>query len=476
MKILYRRCAALDIHKETVCACIRQVRGRGEVELERKTFETFTDDLEALRDWLKQHKVRRVAMESTGVYWIPVWNVLEPKQYGLELTLVNPTLVKALPGCKTDAKDAARIAELHQYGLLRGSFVPPRPVRRLRDLVRRRTHLVQDQTRITNRIDRLLQTANVKLTSVASDIVGVSGHKMLWAMAGGETDPVRLARLALGHLKPKQGSLVRAFQGRFNDHFRYLLRDLLEDWDRIEQKIADLGRHIEYQLEPQADLVERLDGIPGVSRITAWTLLAEMGWDMSAFPNADHLANWAGVCPGNKESAGKRFSGKTRKGNRYLRRTLVQCAWAISRCTDGNFLTGLFYRTAARRDGKKAAVTVAHRIVAITYHIIRDGVVYRELGGDYYDRLHPERTAKRLVKRLENLGLEVILRPKAPQQEPFDQPVPSVPRPRPALSAPPTNRSAKTCRRCSNWGIPCIHAKYQSAKPQQPASQPESTG
>ena len=185
---------------------------------------------------------------------------------------------------------------------------------------------MQDQTRITNRIDRLLQTANVKLTSVASDIVGVSGHKMLWAMAGGETDPVRLARLALGHLKPKQGSLVRAFQGRFNDHFRYLLRDLLEDWDRIEQKIADLGRHIEYQLEPQADLVERLDGIPGVSRITAWTLLAEMGWDMSAFPNADHLANWAGVCPGNKESAGKRFSGKTRKGNRYLRRTLVQCA------------------------------------------------------------------------------------------------------------------------------------------------------
>nr|AEQ20620.1 transposase [uncultured bacterium CSLF43] len=220
MKILYRRCAALDVHKKTVCACIRETRSDGEVDIIEETFDTFTDGSEQLRDWLKQHPVRRVAMESTGVYWIPAWNVLEPAKYGLEPLLVNPMLVKALPGSKTDAKDAARIAELHQYGLLRGSFIPPRPIRRLRDLTRRRTHLTQDANRITNRIGRWLECANVKLGSVASNIVGVSGRKMLRAMAHGEGGPEQWAAMALGKLKDKEADLVRALNGRFNDHFR----------------------------------------------------------------------------------------------------------------------------------------------------------------------------------------------------------------------------------------------------------------
>lgn len=484
MKILYRRCAALDVHKKTVCACIRQVRPDEEVELERQTFGTFTDDLERLREWLKQHQVRRVAMESTGVYWIPVWNVLERKRDGLELLLVNPVLVKALPGCKTDSKDAARLAELHQYGLLRGSFVPPRPVRQLRDLVRRRTHLVQDKNRVTNRIGRLLETANVKLGSVASNIVGVSGHKMLWAIAHGESDPVRLAGFALGKLRDKEADLVRALNGRFNDHFRYLLRDLLEDLDRIEKKTEQLGRRTEQELEPHGDVIERLCTIPGVDRTTAWTIVAELGFDMSVFPDADHAANWGGVCPGNKESAGKRMSGKTRPGNRYLKRALVQSAWAVAHRKDSNFLTTLFFGIARRRGLKKAAVAIAHRLLVIAYHILREGGVYRELGGDYFDRLHPERTAQRLVKRLENLGLAVELRPKAapatdagavrrPVVRPRRPPAPRAP----AASPSPSAASAvPVCPKCARWGVPCIHARRKFLLPPQGSSAPESTG
>ena len=468
MKILCRRCAALDIHKKTVCACIREAHKDGEVSMEQETFETFTDSLEALADWLRQRKVRRVAMESTGVYWIPVWNVLESKR--LELTLVNPTLVKALPGSKTDAKDAARIAELHQYGLLRGSFIPPRPVRRLRDWVRRRVQLVQDQNRVANRIDRLLQTANVKLASVASDILGVSGHRMLWAMAGGETHPEKLAELALGKLQDKHSDLLRAFGGRYSDHFRSQLQDLLEDYDHRQEKLDRLERDIGQRYQEHADVVARLDGIPGVNAITAWTLLAEMSWDLSSFPDADHMASWAGLCPGNRESGGKRMSGKTRKGNRYLRRALTQVGWAISRCTDGNFLTSLFYRIASRRGRKKANIAVAHRVLMIAYHIIRDGAVYQELGGDYFDRLHPERTKKRLIRRLENLGLEVVVKPKtttdgSPTTTPVGDGAAKPKRPyRRTRRSKLANPQTVACPKCARWGCPCFHARYQSGK------------
>jgi transposase len=475
MKILYRRCAALDVHNQSVRASIREAHGHGEVEIQRQTFGTFSDDLERLRNWLKEHKVRRVAMESTGVYWIPVWNVLERPQSGLELMLVNPTLVKALPGCKTDSKDADRIAELHQYGLLRGSFIPPRPIRRLRDLVRRRTHLVQDKNQITNRIERLLQTANVKLGSVASNILGMSGHKMLWALAGGESNPVRLASLALGKLKDKEADLVRALNGRFDDHFRYLLRDLLEDWDRVESKVGQLGRRVEQELEAQGDVVERLCTIPGVERITAWTILAEIGLDMRQFPDAGHLASWAGLCPGNQESAGKRLSGKTRKGNRYLRRALVQVAWAIAHSKDGNFLTAVFFRIARRRGLKKAALAVAHRVLVIAYYILRDGGVYRELGRDYFDRLHPERTVKRLVQRLENLGLDVALRRRSAPIA-GAEPARPVGRSRRAQAAvQPAGISLSACRKCARWGIPCIHVRPRVPRPPEASSAPEST-
>jgi len=472
MKILYRRCAALDVHKKTVCACIRKSCGKGPIEIERETFGTYSCDLDRLGEWLTEHKVRRVAMESTGVYWIPVWNVLEATRFRLELMLVNPATVKALPGCKTDPKDAARIAELHQYGLLRGSFVPPRWIRQLRDLVRRRTHLQQDRNRITNRLAALLETANVKLGSVASDITGVSGRRMLYAISEGESDAVRLAGLALGRLQDKQGDLVKALQGRFSGHFRAQLRDLLEDLQYTEKKVERVEQEIRRQMEPHADLIARLCTIPGVDQVAAWTIVAEIGVDMSVFPTAAHVGSWAGLCPGNDESAGKRRSGRTRKGNRYLRRMLVQCAWAVTHSQEG-FLYSLFLRIARRRGMKKAALAVAHRILVIAYHIIGDGVTYRELGQDHADRQHPLRTTRRLVERLANLGFDVELRPKAPESSApaAASGLPAVRRGRPpgSRNRRPYVRSRVSCPRCDKRGIPCIHGG-KPVLPERPAN------
>lgn len=469
MKILYRRCAALDVHKKTVCACIRQACGKAEVEVERDTFGTYTDDLERLGEWLKQHKVKRVAMESTGVYWIPVWNVLEQSRFRLELLLVNPALVKALPGQKTDPEDAGRIAELHQYGLLRGSFIPPRPIRELRDLVRSRVHVQQDRNRIINRLTRLLESANVKLGSVASNIVGKSGRRMLYAIAEGERSPARLAGLALGHLQKKRGELARALQGRFTHHLRFLLHDLLEDLHHAEARLEQFDHAVRDRLLPHAEAIERLRTIPGVDEVTAWTIVSEIGFDMSVFPSADHLASWAGLCPGNDESAGKRRSGRTRKGDRYLRRSLVQNAWAVAH-TKESFLTSLFFRLARRRGLKKAALAVAHRILIIAYYILRDGVVYRELGSRYYDHLHPLRTKQRLVERLEELGYEVDLRlkPEADPAPALASPVPGV-RQRGRPPGPATRPYRKlprpTCPTCAERGIVCIHQSHSDRRP-----------
>ena len=467
MKILYRRCAALDVHKKSVCACIRQVFGKGEVQIERATFGTYTDELERLGEWLREQKVKRVAMESTGVYWIPVWNVLEQRRFHLELLLVNPALVKALPGQKTDPKDAARIAELHQYGLLRGSFIPPREIRELRDLVRSRVHVQQDRNRIINRIGRLLESANVKLGSVASNIVGQSGRRMLYAIVEGEQDPARLAGLALGRLQEKEGELARALQGRFTDHLRSLLRDLLEDLRHTDQRVEQFERAIRSRVEPQAAVLERLRTIPGVDEVTAWTIVSEIGFDMSVFPSADHLASWAGLCPGNDESAGKRRSGRTRKGNRYLRRSLVQNAWAVAH-TKESFLTSLFLRLARRRGLKKAALAVAHRILVIAYYILRDGEVYHELGSDYYDQLHPLRTRQRLVERLGRLGYEVDLRTKAAAAPPSMATAAAARKPgRPPGPArkPYPQRQRPTCPSCEQRGIVCIHKPASRPRP-----------
>jgi transposase len=482
MRIIHRRCAGLDIHKKTVSACIRlRVHGH-KVETHEAVFGTFTQDLERLRDWLKQHKVKQVAMESTGVYWIPVWNVLELVRLRFELILVNPQIVRALRGNKTDRIDARRIAEFLQYGLLRGSFVPPRATRELRDLTRRRVHIQQDRHRVINRITRLLETVNVKLSSVASNIVGKSGRAILSSIVDGRSQPEHLADLAVGRLKEKRTELALALDGRYTGHFRWLLKQLWCELQWLDSRLLALDARLSERMETHADVVRRLCTIPGVDRLTAWTLLAELGTQVSAFADAAHAASWAGLCPGNCQSAGKRQSGRTRKGDHYLRRLLIQNAWALSH-KKGCFLMALFYR-------------VAHRVLVIAYHIIRDDGVYREAGDDYYDRLHPERTLQRLTQRLQRIGFDVVVTPHAPDSAPAIASAPKRGRPcncaqrgipclHGGVSA-GSHRSAVTlsshsplpassCSRCTKWGIPCIHARNQKMHGPNPSSAPQST-
>jgi transposase len=441
MRSLYRRCAGLDVHKKTVSVCVRmRVRGSPRTDIEEAVFGTFTQELEQLARWLKQRKVRQIAMESTGVYWRPIWNILEQPKYGFQLTLVNPATVRALQGRKTDRIDAKRIAEFLQYGLLRGSFIPPKPVRHLRELTRMRVHLQQDRNRVINRIGRLLETANIKLGSVASNIVGKSGRAMLALLADGAVQPERLANLALRSLRTKIPELILALEGRTDEHFRWLLQRLLRKLDGLDAEVADLDDRLQTELANHTDLMQRLCTVPGIERTTAQTLIAELGTDMTQFPTAAHAASWAGLCPGNAESAGKRFSGKTRKGDRYLRRILVQSAWAAARTKDC-FFAALFYRIAQRRGLKKAAVAVAHRLLRLVYLLIAGGGVYRERGGDFFDRRNPVRTATKLTTRLEKIGFAVTL-----TRRPID-PVPA------RLAVP-----AEICSRCHSWRLAhCIH-------------------
>ena len=479
MKIVYARCAGLDVHKKSVNVCIRQGKGN-KVELVRGLFGTSTEELERMRAFLREHKVQRVVMESTGVYWIPVWNVLEQSTGKFSVVVVNPQHVKALPGRKTDEQDCERLAELGQYDRLRGSFIPPPEVRRWRDLTRRRTHLQEDRNRVINRIGRHLETANIKLSSVVSDIVGKTGWAILNALAAGEIDPEFLARLAYGTLKAKRAELTSALRGFVTPHFRWLLRELLDDLSRLDRKLTELDMLIREQMRGHEEEIRRLCTIPGVKETTAWTILAELGTNMSQFPDAAHAASWAGLCPGNCESAGKRQSGRTRKGNRYLRRMLVQNAWAVSHKSDC-FLTALFHRVATRRGLKRACMAVAHKILIIAYHLLRDGTVYQELGGDHYDRRSPERTAKRLTRRLQNIGYTVVLtRPEqgaapakvspaakalgtARWKAPYDGITPRV-----ADDRPPA--TPEECRKCAKWGIPCLHKSRQLLKRQDPAA------
>src|SRR5262245_13813257 len=410
MEILHRRCAGLDVYQKSISACIRmQTANSSKTEVLTRVFGTFTDELEQLRDWLREQRVHAVAMESTGVYWVPVWNVLERgNENWFELLLINPQHVHALPGRKTDQQDCERIAELLQYGLLRGSFIPARPIRQLRDLTRRRAHVQQDRNRVINRIGRLLETANCKLASVVSDIVGKTGTLILQAIARGDSNPAVLAELAQGSLQLKKVDLARALQGRYTEHFRWLLRDLLRDLAGLSEKIEQLDRRISEQCAPYSELIQRLCTIPTVKLTTAQILLAELGVDMTPFGDGAHAASWAGLCPGNNETAGKRRSGATRKGNRYLRRSLVQNGWAVSRM-NGCYLTGVFFRIAARGGMKKAAMAIAHKIVVIAFHVIRDGEMYHELGVNFYDLRRPDKTINRLTRRLNKLGFDVVL-------------------------------------------------------------------
>jgi len=372
----------------------------------------MTCDLLTLADCLNEVGVTHAAMEATGVYWKPVWNVLEGRI--AEILLVNAQHVKAVPGRKTDQKDAEWLAELLRHGLLRSSFIPPAPIRELRDLTRLRVSVVEDINRVTCRIQKVLEDANIKLASVASDTVGTSGRAMLDAIVAGQTNPEELAQMSRGKLRRRIPELRTALHGKVTDHHRFLLRQLLEWLRFLEVQLKDMDAEIADRLTQDAEQISRLCTIPGVDRITASGLVAEIGLDMTRFPSAHHLASWAGLCPGNRESAGKRLSGATRKGSPALRRCLSQAAWAVAK-TKNNYLSALFHRITARRGKKRAVIAVAHAILIAAYYILKRRESYRELGGDHFDRLNVAKTQRALVRRLERLGNTVILAPASPK-------------------------------------------------------------
>jgi transposase len=405
MEVLYQRCAGLDVHKKTVVACLITPDPQGGWHKEIRTFSTMTLELLALSDWLQAASCTHVAMESTGEYWKPVFNILEGN---FEVLLVNAAHIKNVPGRKTDVKDAQWIAELLQHGLLRASFIPPVAQRELRDLTRHRSNFIRARAVLINRVQQVLETANIKLASVATDVLGVSGRAMIEELIAGNTDAQAMAELAKGRMREKRELLAQALTGRVKPHHRFVLAELLCQIDSLDETLARFDAEIETYCAPFEEAIERLDTIPGVGREMAEMIVAEIGTDMSHFPTADHLAAWAGLAPGNNESGGKRRSGRTRKGNQTLRQGLVQAAHAAAH-TKQTYLAAQFHRLAARRGKKRAIVAVAHSILVIAYHVISRQEEYRELGGDYFDRQRPEATAKRLVLRLEKLGYHVTL-------------------------------------------------------------------
>ena len=409
MDVVYERCCGLDVHKTSVVACLLISRSAGEPVRTVRTFGTMTGDLLDLADWLAAAGCTHVAMESTGVYWKPLWNLLED---GFELLLVNPRHIKAVPGRKTDVTDAEWIADLLRHDLLRASYVPNRPQRELRELTRYRTSLVRERTAAANRLQKMLEGANIKLASVATDILGKSGREILAALVAGETDGATLAQLAQGRLREKLPQLEQALVGCIGPHQRFLVAEHLAHIDFLEAAIDRVSAEIAERLRPCAEAVARLDTIPGIGPYLAEALIAEIGTDMSRFPTAAHLASWAGMCPGNHESAGKRRSGKTRKGSPWLRALLVQAAHAGARKKD-TYLGAQYRRLAARRGKSRAAVAVGHAILIIAYHLLRDGTDYHDLGPRYFDERDRRAVERRLVHRLEGLGYTVSLQPVA---------------------------------------------------------------
>ena len=408
MEVAHGRCCGIDVHQAKVSVCV-SIKEEGRSEKYKLECGTTTAELLSLADWLHGHGVTHVAMEATGVYWKPVWHVLEGQ---FQLLLANPTQVKALRGRKTDLKDGERIADYLQHGLLQGSFVPPAAIQQLRDLTRSRTTVIQEQVRISNRILKVLEDANIKLKSVMSDMMGVSGREMLRALIRGKTDPAELAELARGRLRGKIPLLERAAQGNFSEHHRFLLEQWVGMWDELEVRIAKFDRRIEEQMRPFAATQQAWKSLPGIDQRTAETIVAEMGADMNQFPSAAHAASWAGLCPGEEESAGKRQSGRTRQGNVWLKRALTQAAWGAS-FTKGSYFKGQYHRLASRKGKKRAIVAVAHSLLVTGYILAATGRTYQDLGADYFDRLDGERLTKRLVKRLERLGHKVSLQPAA---------------------------------------------------------------
>jgi transposase len=405
MEVIHPSVGGLDVHKKMVMACRRRLLGEGQVESEVREFGTTTLLLSALSKWLGEWNCSHVAMESTGVLWIPVWNVLEAD---FKLLLTNAQHLKKVPGRKRDVPDAEWIAQLMQCGLLKPSFVPSREVRHWRTLTRQRMKLLDQHTGVVNRLHKVLQQGNIKLSSVASDVRGVSGRAMIWAMIEGESDPEVLASLAKGRLKAKHEQLVESLAGRLNQDDRWVMRELWEQMEYLEDEVARYDDQIKEKMSPYQESLDLLMTIDLIERRSAENIMAEIGPDMSYFPSDDHIVSWGGLCPGSDESAKKNRSGKTPKGNRWLRRALVEPAWNAARRKDG-YLGALYREIAVRRGEKRAVVAVARTILQAAWHVLSKGVEYKELGGDYFDRQDREKTRNNLVKRLQRMGYEVTL-------------------------------------------------------------------
>lgn len=405
MTVLYERCAGLDVHKASVVACSLLTAATGKASRQVRTFPTTTAGLLALADWLRSQAGTHVAMESTGIYWRPVFSILEDS---FQVILVNAQPMKAVPGHKTDVKDSEWIADLLRHGLLKASFIPPKPIRDLRDLVRSRKSLVQDRTQAINRLQKVLETANIKLSCVASDVLGKSGRDMIEALVAGISDPEALANLARGRLRAKLPALRQALEGRIDPTHQVLLRHLLDVIDFLQAQIDQLGADIELRLSAYEPQLSRLMQIPGVGRIAAAAILAEIGTDMGCFPTASHLASWAGVAPGNRQSGGKRLRAATNKGNTHLRAVLAEVVWVISHTKD-NYLSAQYHHLARRIGKKRAIVAVSHSLIVIIYHLLLDNQDYHDLGPHFFETLDTTRQRDTAVRRLQALGYKVTL-------------------------------------------------------------------
>lgn len=401
MEVIYERCCGMDVHKDSIAACVMNGRQK-----EIRTFGTVTDELMQLMDWLKEHNVQCVAMESTGVYWKPIYNLLELEE--IKTMVVNAQHIKAVPGRKTDVKDSEWIADLLRHGLLKGSYIPNREQRELKELIRYRRSVIEERTREVNRLQKVLEGANIKLGSVVSNIDGVSARRMLDALVEGQTDVNIMSGMAYGRLKSKEEALQRSLKGLMGTHQRMMLKSMREHLDFLSESIRKLDEEIKERMLPFEKQVKQLDAITGVGERSAQTILAEIGTDMSVFASAGHLASWAGMCPGNNESAGKKKSGRTRKGNPTLRYTLVECARAAGR-SKNSYFAAQYKRVASRRGRNRAAVAVGHAILTVIYNMLKNGTDYADLGMNYFEERRRQVSINRHVKRLEALGLKVTI-------------------------------------------------------------------
>jgi len=409
MEVLHPHGAGLDVHKETVVACVRHMVD-GKVTTGVKTFKTTTQELMALSDWLSAEGVTHIAMEATGVYWKPVWHILSDGEF--TLVLANAAHVKNVPGRKTDVNDATWLADLMAHGLIRASFVPDEPTQQMRDLLRTRKQFVRERSRHTQRIQKTLEDANIKLDSVISNILGASGRRMIDALIAGEIAPEALAKLADERLHATRAELEASLRGRVTAHHRFMLQLHLEQVDALDAAMARINQEVGANVEPFRVAIEMLSTIPGLSSVSAEVIVSEIGIDMSRFPTEAQLISWAGLCPKNDESAGKRRSNRIKKGAPWLKTTLVQCAWAASR-KKGSYLQAQFLRLRSRRGSQKAIVAVAASILTAAYHMLKDGTLYQDLGANHFDQRAKGKHVLRLVNRLQNLGFAVQITPMA---------------------------------------------------------------